>query len=181
VVDSGGGTARRLTAEDSTDARPSWSRDGKWIYFGSNRSGEFQVWKMPAGGGTARQVTRSGGFEAVERRDGRAIYYIKRGEEGIWTIPVTGGDETLVVNQGEEGRWALGARGIYLFSRAQSAVDYFDLVEKSLSRVTTLPALNPTAMFGVGTEFAVSPDERYFLYDAVGRNESDLMLLENFP
>jgi serine/threonine protein kinase/Tol biopolymer transport system component len=182
MVDSGGGTERRLTMENSTDARPSWSRDGKWIYFGSDRSGEFQIWKIPAGGGTGKQVTRNGGFEAVESRDGTMIYYIKRGEEGVWTIPVTSGDEKLVVNQGEEGRWAVGARGIYLLSRAPvCAVDYFDLAEKSLSRVTTLPLVNVTAMLGTGPEFAVSPDERWFLYDAVERNEGDLVLLENFP
>ena len=41
---------------------PSWSRDGKWIYFASDRSGEYQVWKMPAGGGEAVQLTRKGGY-----------------------------------------------------------------------------------------------------------------------
>jgi hypothetical protein len=178
---SEGGTPRRLTVEDFTDARPSWSHDGKWIYVTSDRSGEPQIWKIPAVGGTARQVTRNGGFEAVETRDGSAIYYIKRGEEGIWTVPVRGGDEKLVVNQGEEGRWAFGARGIYLFSRIQSAVDYYDLATQTISRVRTLPGPNMIAMLGAGPEFAVSPDEQCFLYYAVDQNESDLMLLENFP
>jgi Tol biopolymer transport system component/DNA-binding winged helix-turn-helix (wHTH) protein/predicted Ser/Thr protein kinase len=181
VVNSGGGTARRLTVEESNDSRPSWSRDGKWIYFGSDRSGEFQIWKVPVGGGTARQVTRNGGYEPVESLDGKALYYIKRGEEGIWIAPAAGGDEKLVVNQGEEGRWALGARGVYLFSRIQSAVDYYDLATQTISRVRTLPALNMIAMLGAGPEFAVSPDEQWFLYFAVEQNESDLMLQENFP
>lgn len=180
VVSSGGGTARRLTVEDSSDSRPSWSRDGKWIYFGSDRSGDYQIWKIPVVGGTARQVTRKGGYEAVESRDGKAIYYIKRGEEGIWTVPAAGGDEKLVVNRGEEGRWALGARGIYLFSRIQRAVDHYDLATQTISRVRTLPGPNIIAMLGAGPEFAVSPDEQWFLYSAVEQNESDLMLLENF-
>jgi Tol biopolymer transport system component len=34
-----------------------WSPDGKWIYFSSNRSGEFNIWKMPAAGGEPEQVT----------------------------------------------------------------------------------------------------------------------------
>ena len=38
---------------------PSWSRDGKWIAFVSDRSGEEQVWLAPASGGAAaRQLTR---------------------------------------------------------------------------------------------------------------------------
>ncbi|MDQ3283303.1 MAG: PDZ domain-containing protein [Acidobacteriota bacterium] len=38
---------------------PAWSRDGKWIAFVSDRSGEEQVWLAPASGGTpARQLTK---------------------------------------------------------------------------------------------------------------------------
>jgi len=33
----------------SGDGGPTWSRDGKWIYFSSNRTGKDQVWKIPAG------------------------------------------------------------------------------------------------------------------------------------
>jgi hypothetical protein len=181
VVDSGGGPPRRVTLDDSADSRPSWSRDGKWIYFGSDRSGEFQVWKIPANGGTAQQVTRNGGYEAVEGRDGRAVYYVKRDEVGIWTVPFAGGEEKRVLNQGEEGMWALGTQGIYLLSKGQvCAIDYLDFAKRSVSRIRTLPALNMTALLGAGPEFAVSPDERSFLYGAAERNERDLMLWEDF-
>jgi hypothetical protein len=126
-------------------------------------------------------VTRNGGFEAVEGRDGPDIYYVKREEPGIWTAPVAGGRETQVLDLGEEGMWALGARGIYLLSKgAESAIDYFDFDNKSLSRARLLPPINTNAMLGAGPEFAVSPDERSFLYCAVERNERDLMLLEGF-
>jgi hypothetical protein len=182
VVESEGGASRRLTFEDTTEARPSWSRDGKWIYFASNRSGEYQIWKIPFEGGTARQVTRNGGLEAVEDRDGRAVYYVKRGEVGIWTVPVAGGDEKLMLGQGEEGDWALGAHGIYLLSKGQGCnLEYFDFARSAVSCLRTgLPGLPRLAMWGVGPEFAVSPDEQWFLYRAVERNEENLMLLENF-
>ena len=41
-----------------------WSADGQWIYFGSTRTGRFEVWKMPSAGGPAVQVTRRGGLAA---------------------------------------------------------------------------------------------------------------------
>ena len=32
---------------------PTWSRDGRWIYFSSTRSGTTGIWKMPSAGGSA--------------------------------------------------------------------------------------------------------------------------------
>jgi hypothetical protein len=41
------------------------------------RSGAYQIWKMPAQGGEAAQLTHRGGFAAFESLDGRSIYYTK--------------------------------------------------------------------------------------------------------
>jgi Tol biopolymer transport system component len=45
---------RQLTTEPSAEIRPSWSADDQWIYFGSNRTGPYQIWKVRASGGTAQ-------------------------------------------------------------------------------------------------------------------------------
>src|SRR5215813_10979450 len=66
VVSAEGGQPRRLTTDPAEDIVPSWSRDGRRIYFTSNRSGRLQIWKMPAGEGDAAQMTRQGGFEPME-------------------------------------------------------------------------------------------------------------------
>ncbi len=49
VTSTHGGKPKRLTNNAANDDAPTWSRDGRWIYFVSDRSGEWQVWKMPAG------------------------------------------------------------------------------------------------------------------------------------
>jgi Tol biopolymer transport system component len=50
AVSAEGGSARRLTTESSQNILPSWSHDGRWVYFCSNRSGSSEVWKaQPAG------------------------------------------------------------------------------------------------------------------------------------
>ena len=35
-------TGARLTSDPSVDASPTWSRNGKWIYFCSSRTGDLQ-------------------------------------------------------------------------------------------------------------------------------------------
>src|ERR1022692_4923904 len=42
---------------------PSWSKDGKFIYFYSSRTGSFQIWKRSLESGTDLQLTKHGGFD----------------------------------------------------------------------------------------------------------------------
>ena len=48
---------RRLTSDTASSTDPEWSAAGDAIYFLSARSGSSQVWRVPAGGGDAVQVT----------------------------------------------------------------------------------------------------------------------------
>jgi Tol biopolymer transport system component len=51
-VDAAGGTAVPLTIHEAQDMMPVWSHDGKSIAFASDRYGNFDVFVMPATGGT---------------------------------------------------------------------------------------------------------------------------------
>jgi Tol biopolymer transport system component len=55
-----------MNTHPANDGDPSWSHDGKWIYFDSARTGAQQVFKIPANGGRAIQVTHDGGFAPLE-------------------------------------------------------------------------------------------------------------------
>lgn len=48
---------RRLTDHEDNDSAPQWSANGRTVFFLSGRSGSTQVWRMPANGGRAVQVT----------------------------------------------------------------------------------------------------------------------------
>lgn len=50
-----GGLAERLTAHPARDSFPTFSPDGKTLYFCSSRAGFLQLFSMPAGGGPAAQ------------------------------------------------------------------------------------------------------------------------------
>ena len=96
VMSTAGDQPRPLTTSEADDFAPSWSRDGQWVYFVSNRSGTWQIWRMPAVGGTAEQVTRKGGVMAFESFDGEWLYYAKGDTAGIWRTPTSGFPNTAV-------------------------------------------------------------------------------------
>jgi len=52
-----GGTPKRLTETPGLDDGPDYSRDGKYIYFHSYRTGHMQIWRMHPDGSQPEQMT----------------------------------------------------------------------------------------------------------------------------
>jgi len=182
VIDSDGGVPRRLTNERSQEDVPSWSRDGRWIYFSSNRSGTFQTWKMPSEGGKAVQITKGGGFYAVESFDGKMLYYQKPGQQShdfgpIWKVSREGGDETPVLDRAIVfADWALRPEGVY-FSSWDGKKYAIEFLSFQTGKVTPLyQEETPNRRWFL----TVSPDGEWFVYIEYPLRESDLMLVENF-
>ncbi len=56
-IAANGGVAIPITTSDAHDMRPVWSHDGKTLAFASDRYGNFDVYTMPAMGGTPTRIT----------------------------------------------------------------------------------------------------------------------------
>jgi hypothetical protein len=181
-----------VTTSPATDATPSWSKDGHFIYFGSNRNSSLQVWKVPSSGeeaGSARQVTRGGGFAAIESTDGRHVYFTKKMshtldlQNALWRIPVERGDEEVVVQgfRSSHGSWDLTAEGLYFVDQEPSSsgtswVVRFQGFDRR--RATEVARLQYSPSLG-GPAVSVSSDGRWML-STQSQGESDLMLVESF-
>ena len=184
VVDSRGGSPRRLTGSvsaASSAAVPSWSRNGRWIYFASDRSGRWEVWKMPSADGLAVQVTQGGGFAAFESPDGKVLYYAKGlNVPGLWRMPTDGGEESELISSlepGYWGYWAVVEDGIYyLDTTAKPGIAFFNFTTRRTTRVFDLE--NRPAREAPG--LAVSPDKGTILYTQVDALRTDITLVENF-
>ena len=174
------GELRRITDDPAEENEPRWSRDGRTIYFGSNRTGGHEVWKMPASGGAAIQITRHGGTTATESPDRRFLYLAKEGKffTSIWRVPIAGGEETLVVSGlSHPLNFVVAERGLSLLATAgaqsKTSIDFFEY--RTGKRTTRLTIDKPVS---VGT--ALSPDQQSMLYTTIDNVGSDLMVVDKF-
>lgn len=95
----------RLTTNRSIDTEGSWSPDGDFIYFTSDRSGGPQVYRVPATGGSPERVTFEGSYNARPRLspDGEklAMVHLDRGNYRIAVMDLDS-DEVLVLSAGRQ-------------------------------------------------------------------------------
>ena len=179
TIDSNGGQPLRLTDDTASDVAPSWSHDSTTVYFSSDRSGTWEVWRVPAAGGLPSRVTYRGGYNAFESPDGEMLYYAKKSEPGLWRRGPDGEDETLVLGALEPfdwGNWAVTDDGIYFIRREATGptIRFYSFVtgwSTPIARLDDVPE-HPA--------LAVSPDGRVLLYTHIDRDESDLLLVEDF-
>jgi Tol biopolymer transport system component/DNA-binding winged helix-turn-helix (wHTH) protein len=188
IVEVAGGLPRLIpTFPGADNGAPSWSRDGHWIYFSSNRGGgAFQLWKVPVNGGSPVQVTKNAGFYGVEAEDGRSLYFskyegsgMKDEVPGIWKMSLSGGEETRVLDQPEYWPdWVLTRNGIYFIRHDltlfTSTLEFFEFATHKIVPISILGKWD--------LELAVSPDGRSILYvqNEFSESESNIMLVKNF-
>jgi Tol biopolymer transport system component/DNA-binding winged helix-turn-helix (wHTH) protein len=174
------GVPRLLVGDTRENVCPSWSRDGKWVYFASSRTGGWEVWKIPAEGGTPAQVTTEGGHAPFASTDGKYIYYAKTAYANpeIWQVPIDGGTEHLVSPQLRPATWASWAvtdQGIVFAAPSGIGKPVISLFDPVKRRVSTLGELD-TVPFWLGA----SHDAKTVLFDQPGWEQAQIMLVENF-
>jgi Tol biopolymer transport system component len=186
VVNSHGGAPRRLSLERGESWIPAWSPDGQWIYFTSRRIGARQVWKMPAAGGPAVQVTYGGAYEARPSFDGKTVYF-RKSTPGvccpIWSVPAAGGREEPV--RGLEPfaaitrSWGVLKEGIYFIARRnqpRQTVRFLSFATDEVADVVTLEKEPDLDFSGL----AMSADGRYLLSVQFDREVNDLIMIDDF-
>ena len=155
---------------------PNFSRDGKWIYFASNRNDDWQVWKIHRHGGSAVAESQA---KAASRRlnlPTAFLYYTKSGwQTEIWRTPITGGEESLVSSRcqacyvvqldGDE-------KGILFRPHVQGKRQQLSLYDPSAGKLHELLTL-PSSPRWMG---ATADGHRVAVNNA---NESEITLVEN--
>jgi len=180
VINANGGSPKRLTSSAESE-NPSWSKDGRWIYFNLRAVSPIPIQKILAERGSVAHVI-SGGYAPTESPDGKFIYAIG-GNNGkgmvLVRIPVEGGEVKQVFDSLRgQGNYVVVDDGIYFIPQHDPAkgysIQFLDTVTGRIRRVVELGKYPD--MF----DLSISPDRRLALYTQLDQCGSDLMLVENF-
>ena len=176
----------RLTISGMTAQVPAWSGDGRFLYFASDRTGRWEVWRVPASGGPPIQITHHGGFMAREAQDG--LYFSKVGEGTIsrMRLPLDlsghSGEELVLgppFNVQQTG-WTVASDEI-IFTDGAANGESGSLRAYRMSTRSTRLILSSLRSFPDDRDYSVSlsPDGKWILYSQLDRSGSNVMVADN--
>jgi dipeptidyl aminopeptidase/acylaminoacyl peptidase len=173
---------RAVTKDAWNNARPSWSQDGRWLYFASKQTGSWEIWKAPVDGGTHVQITHTGGMEALASADGNYIYYTKGntapgGQVGIWRIAVADGVERRFLDRGLSTAWGLTDLGLVFMNKLDdpATIEYFAFAKP---QSVTIARFRKGLRFDTANpSFSVSRDGRWIVYVQNDNVAADIEML----
>jgi len=184
-VEVGSGRIEKLSGDGERVRFGSYSTDGLSIFYSSDRSGTWQVWRMAANGRDARQVGQNGGFDPRQVGSEEAVYYAKETDRGLFRLDLATGEERRVSWQA--GFWnmdSVNVIGDFLyFIAADDAKEDPWLVRAPLHREgvgddmssTEVEHLSRLKVASIAGEMSISRDLKRLVTVSVERDESDLM------
>lgn len=127
----------RLTFHAGLQSEPTWSPDGRFLAYSSDRGGHSEVYVQPVGEGDAVQVTRSAAhsWQPAWSPDGKRIAFRSEAEGGgLYLVAALGGSQRKIAPFGYHPRWSPDGTKI--------------LFDMQIVSLTTIPTLYLTSFDG---------------------------------
>jgi serine/threonine protein kinase len=182
MIGAQGEGMRRLTTESSDEFLPRFSRDGKWIYFFSNRGGTSQLWRMPAPSEPSAapvQLTFNGLTDAVESLDRKHLYISRRNK--LWRMPIDAHEEQGLEEVLPKSFWrdfALVPGGVIYATGWTNLIQTLEKRDWATGQSKKLMEIGPRPnLYG---PFVISPDRKWLLTDRVDQQNIEIMMVDNF-
>ena len=190
-IDARGGAARQLTGDAGDQQSPSWSHDGRWVYFSWDQQSGRDIWRVPSGGGARERMTAQGsGLTAVESLDGKTLFYQSRApgrpheptNAPLLAQSLAGGAPREIAACVMSTAFAAGEAGVYYVPCADHATSGGDPEVVVVAHTGQISRLGRLERYQntMPASFTVSRDGQAILYGRLVSASEDLMLIENF-
>ena len=181
-----GGAARLLVSHPANESRPLFSPDGKYLAFGSNRTGGGDIYILQLDSGDVRRLTFDDSFEQLDAwsRDGNWIYFSSTsrdiaGMNDIYRVAAAGGTPMQVSSDRytnefgaaplADGSIVFAARGIasnQWWRKGRSHIDETELWRKSGEQYQELTLRGAKQLWPMTT---ADGSKTYFVSDRSGQ------------
>lgn len=112
-------TLSRLTFGPGLQTGVTFSPDGRFVAYASDRAGNFDIWVQPVAGGDPVQVTTSAAQDTQPAwsPDGSVIVFrSERDPGGLYLVPALGGAQRLLLDQGLHPSWSSDGKQVRFFA-----------------------------------------------------------------
>ncbi len=174
------------TDNPADDVAPSWSRDGRWLYFASNRDGDWQIYRLTLDDASApERITLYGGVAAAEGPGG-TLLVVRSEQDGLWRLRL--GEDGLPLDQqatplptrlspADWANWTVEGNYVYVLERrfdGEVAIIRVDPLGREREWVASTTGVPEQPGLGV------FPGARRFLVSQSERSDSDILLVRDF-
>jgi hypothetical protein len=193
VVDVASGETAALTDPDAHRIFSDWSRDGEWLYYGSDENGGWELWRLRVNEPSVREfVTGAGAVQGRESFDGALLFVSFHDRPGLLVAPmptvnsdaVSGGGvaepvfEPYLIHEelparGAWSNWGLSRDELLFVRDGEHGRELVTLpiVGGELELVAQVPSVAAPSL-------ELSPDGRTAFYARIERSVGDLYLLQ---
>jgi Tol biopolymer transport system component len=171
-----GGQPVPVVQDQFEERSPTWSHDGKSIYFNSWRGGNLQIWNLSRKSGELRPIGPANLNTATEFEDGHALYFGTNSSELWKSLPDGSNARKLPISPRPQPGldWYVRHEGIYFasYQDEKPAIFFYSFASNSSTRIgyTERP-------FAPGTSsLVVSPDGKWILYAQMDHVSTDIRI-----
>jgi len=179
-INADGTANKQVTGDVYTEGLGCVSPDGRFVVFSSNRSGNFNIWKLDQTTGEQNQLTQGTELDSQPEcsRDGQWVLFKswRQGKATFWRVPVVGGTPEQVSDK--YSQWAAISPDGKLV-----ALRYFD-DQSNTNKVAVVPFAGgePLANLEVSTSFrdvglGWTADSRSIVYADTRENADNIWSL----